>query len=381
MPSSGRGICFSSRMISTSWTQSDVGSRDTHDGSRSDLAFRPRPALWDEIASDSGNCLGRNCPSYNDCFYYKARRRAQHAQILVVNHALFFSDLALRQAGVSIIPDYDAVIFDEAHTLEAVASDHLGLRLTNGQLDYNLRRLFNDRTNKGLLVDGVSARAQQQVNACRDEVDRFFGDVDDWINAQAAVVQRSGRRRHGSSRTDSALPWSTWPAGSSSGPNGLGSDVQRQDFVAAAERLVGLADLLDRWLGQTLPESVYWVDRAYRPSGHAPVLRWPPRRWTWARCSSKQLFQAVPSVIMTSATLSTGTSNFDYFQRRLGVPRAQTLKVGSPVRLRASGDADSGDRSARSGPRAGGLRTDVGGDDRALRVANRGPSVCPVHQL
>ena len=72
-------------------------SRKTHDGSLSDLTFRPRGAVWDEVASDSGNCLGRNCPTHAECFYYRARRRAQHAQILVVNHALFFSDLALRQ--------------------------------------------------------------------------------------------------------------------------------------------------------------------------------------------------------------------------------------------------------------------------------------------
>ncbi len=102
----------------------------TRDGSRSDLTFRPMPSVWDEVASDSGNCLGRKCPRNRDCFYVQARRRTEHAQILVVNHALFFSDLALRQAGASILPDYQAVIFDEAHTIEAVAADHLGLQIS-----------------------------------------------------------------------------------------------------------------------------------------------------------------------------------------------------------------------------------------------------------
>ncbi len=94
--------------------------------------------VWDEVESDSGNCLGRKCPTYKDCFYYQARRRVQHAQLLVVNHALFFSDLALRRERASILPDYDAVIFDEAHTLEAVASDHLGASVSSGQVDYLL---------------------------------------------------------------------------------------------------------------------------------------------------------------------------------------------------------------------------------------------------
>ena len=77
---------------------------------------------------------------YGKCFYYKARRRMQNAQILVVNHALFFTDLALRRQNVSILPKYDVVIFDEAHTLEAVAGDHLGLSITNGQIEYTLRQ-------------------------------------------------------------------------------------------------------------------------------------------------------------------------------------------------------------------------------------------------
>ena len=113
-------------------------SKQTGDGSLSDLEFRPLPTVWDELASDHGNCMGRNCPTYKDCFYYRARRRAQNAQVLVVNHALFFSDLALRREGASILPNYDIVIFDEAHTLEAVAGDHLGLGVGAGSIDYLL---------------------------------------------------------------------------------------------------------------------------------------------------------------------------------------------------------------------------------------------------
>ncbi|MEM6655444.1 MAG: helicase, partial [Planctomycetota bacterium] len=79
---------------------------ETHDGSLADLDPRPMPTVWDEAASDSGNCLGRRCPTHSKCFYYAARRRMQHAQVLVVNHALLFSDIALRRHGVSLLPDY-----------------------------------------------------------------------------------------------------------------------------------------------------------------------------------------------------------------------------------------------------------------------------------
>ncbi len=127
-------------------------SKTTGDGSLADLTFRPLTSVWDEAASDHSNCMGRGCPTYKDCFYYRARRRAENADVLVVNHALFFSDLALRRQGVSILPDYDIVVLDEAHTVEGVASDHLGLSVTSSQIEFQLSRLFNVRTNRGLLV-------------------------------------------------------------------------------------------------------------------------------------------------------------------------------------------------------------------------------------
>src|SRR6516225_8317915 len=98
-------------------TQIGRWSRQTTDGSRSDLSFAPAPAVWDLVESDSGNCLGRKCSDYDRCFYYKARRAMYGAQLLVVNHALFFSDLALRRTGAGLLPEYRVVIFDEAHTL------------------------------------------------------------------------------------------------------------------------------------------------------------------------------------------------------------------------------------------------------------------------
>lgn len=111
-------------------------SKTTKDGSRSDLDFRPLPSVWEEVQSEHGNCLGKHCDFYNDCFYFQARRRVWNADILVVNHALFFSDLALRRDGAAILPEYDIAILDEAHTIEGVAGDHLGISASSGQVEY-----------------------------------------------------------------------------------------------------------------------------------------------------------------------------------------------------------------------------------------------------
>jgi len=165
-------------------------SGETTDGSLSDLDFRPMGGVWGEVASDSSNCLGRRCSHHQDCFYFRARRRAANAQILVVNHALFFSDLALREEGVQILPDYDAVVFDECHTLESVASEHLGISLTTSQIDFVLRKLYNPRTEKGLLLTLDLKSMAQHAYHCMILLDDLVHDLDQWWTDQGGTQGR-----------------------------------------------------------------------------------------------------------------------------------------------------------------------------------------------
>jgi len=90
----------------------------TTDGSLADLPQAPQPGVWDRVCAEHGNCLGKKCNFYDQCFWQAAKRRMQTGDLLVVNHALFFSDLALRISGVNYLPKYDLVILDEAHTVE-----------------------------------------------------------------------------------------------------------------------------------------------------------------------------------------------------------------------------------------------------------------------
>ncbi len=156
----------------------------TSDGSLSSLGFRPNGSVWDEVASDSGNCMGRKCNHHESCFYYAARRRVQNAQILVVNHALFFSDLALKAQGGGILPKYDSVIFDECHTIEAVAGDHLGLQISNSQIDYTLRKLYNPRNEKGILAVLGLKQLSRDTYACMEALDDLTADLMGWLANQ-----------------------------------------------------------------------------------------------------------------------------------------------------------------------------------------------------
>ncbi len=305
-------------------------ARDTGDGSLADLPFRPIPGVWDEVASDSGNCMGRNCPHNKDCFYFKARRRMLNAQILIVNHALLCSDLNLRRQGVSILPEYNVLIVDEAHNLEAVAGDHLGIGVTSGQVDYVLNRLYNDRTNKGLLVGKSTAEAQRLVADCRDRASEFFESVDAWLHNHAGSngrVRAPGVVANPLSEGLSNLARSVRKVA-----DGIKEPDQRQDFVAAGERLNGLAQLVEDWRLQRMPEAVYWIERSFyrrrlrvklaaAPIDVGPVLR-------------EALFDEVPTVVLTSATLATGTGSFDFFKSRIGLTKAETLCLGSPFDYR-----------------------------------------------
>ena len=158
---------------------------ETGDGSLADLSFRPLTEVWEEVQSEHGNCLGKRCSTYNDCLYYRARRRVWNADILVVNHAMFFSDLALRREGASVLPDYDVAIFDEAHTVEEVAGAHLGISITNAQLVYNYNKLYNDRTQKGILLHHQLKEAQQLVLRLRYVTHDFFDSLAECLQTLA----------------------------------------------------------------------------------------------------------------------------------------------------------------------------------------------------
>jgi ATP-dependent DNA helicase DinG len=315
-------------------------SRVTRDGSKSDLRFQPQPAVWELVESDSGNCLGRACPDYNNCFYFKARKQMFGAQVLVVNHALFFSDLALRREGASLLPDYKVVIFDEAHTLEDVAADHLGVQVSRGAVEYLLNRLHNPRSRRGLLLFFPSDDALEQVEVVRGASETFFNSVLHW----AASQPRKDSRGQGRPAADSVRVQQPEVVadGLSEELVKLGScldavaepldDEQQIELISVADRARGLAQAVRAWLGQELEGQVYWIEtNSARPDrvelASAPIEVGPALQ--------KQLYDRVPTVILTSATLSIGgSSGFAHFQHRLGLEECGTLQLGSPFDYR-----------------------------------------------
>ena len=115
------------------------------DGTLQEIKDQPDSEVWSAVCAEHGNCTGKRCPFYDDCYYIQARKEINDAQILIVNHALFFSEMALRTEGATMLPKYETVIFDEAHQMEGTASSHLGLRCSLTQIEYWLRRLCSEK--------------------------------------------------------------------------------------------------------------------------------------------------------------------------------------------------------------------------------------------
>ena len=302
-------------------------SRRTSDGSRSDLDFRVLPSVWEAVQSEDGNCLGRECPSHQDCFFYKARRRMRTANLLVVNHALFVTDLALRGQGFGLLPDYHVAILDEAHTLEAVAGEHLGLQLSSLGVDYTLARLYNERSRKGLLAIYKLEEAMQQARRTRMAAEEFFERVAAWYGRQPEGF--NGRIRQPTGWSESLCEELRRLAGAiDQGARKIEKPEDRVELTAAEGRCRSLADQLASWMRQSAEDCVYWIElentsrRRVRLAA-APLDVGPSLR--------NLLFTEVPTCVLTSATLCVGSPpRFDFLQARIGLSAAETLALGSP---------------------------------------------------
>ncbi len=298
----------------------------TQDGSLSDLPEPPPIEIWEKVRSEHGNCLGRRCPTYLPCFYQRARRRAEQAQLLVVNHALLIADLLLRRDGASVLPDHDLLVIDEAHTLEAVASDQLGTRVSNSQVQYLLAALFNERSGKGLLASLGGESQREAVIAAQSACSDFFRDLSEW--------QRRNGRQNGRLIRANPVPNPLTPALLDAAAKleelkrSLPREEDQVELGASINRAVELAHATQQLLSHSFEEHVYWIEQEGGPSRKVSLCTAP---LDVGQALRTLMFDRVPSVVLTSATLAAGgDAQFDYFLSRLGNVPARTLRLGSP---------------------------------------------------
>src|SRR5262245_61023495 len=179
-------------------------SKTTTDGSLSDFEIEPDPKVWAQVCSERGLCSPKICGHQSEfskqnqiCFFQRARNRILSSDVLVLNHTLFFTLLGSLEEEVEggILFRNDFVIFDEAHQMEGVASRHIGLSLSSGQLRYALQRLWNPRTEKGLLATMHQGASVKVVAELLRESEDFVGGVE----AACELTQQQSKRSFGGS--------------------------------------------------------------------------------------------------------------------------------------------------------------------------------------
>jgi len=301
----------------------------TEDGSLSDIPFTPGAKVWDRVRSEHGNCRGRKCPHFKDCFYFKARRRLETADIIVANHALLFSDLVLKEVGASILPEYKFVIIDEAQNIEHVAEEHLGIDITNHRVRFLLDGLYNPRTHKGLLAYTGAQRAIDLVRQSYSQARKFFDAVRNWYEQN---LEQTNGRTHRNFVDDTLTGYLNLLRKELSKLSKQTEETNEKfELNRCLDRCEALIEDINNFLAHKLPEYVYWIEHQGAASRtlrlkSAPINVGPDVK--------KLLFDKYDSVIMTSATLSTDTgedkSGFDFFASRIGLENFEALKLGSP---------------------------------------------------
>ena len=296
------------------------------EGIRQEMSPPPSAVVWDQVNADSSLCSNKRCHP-DHCCYRRARARVEGANLVIVNHSLLFSLLGAgfgpedNEGGV-LFPD-DFIIFDEAHEMPDVASDHLGLSISSWALETFLRRLYNPRRGKGLLKMTGRLSDFEAVENAIQAVEDFF---------QFVHVESLGQKDRSRLVEKGRLPMEVFP------PLSLvlrklvelgetcEDETTKLEIKDQVKRMQGYLNALSEVFDLKNPDSVYWIERTGKKN-QIIHLRSAPLKV--AEILQEELFSRESSIIMTSATL-TRKGKADSFKREVGVQGAEERVVQSP---------------------------------------------------
>ena len=307
----------------------------TRTGDFSEMKRQVSPQLKSQICGEWGNCPGPKCDFYKSCHVQRAKRMVMNAEIIIANHAKFFSALALdeekaRQNGPlhddeKALPDYCAVILDEGHTVEDAASNHLGYTTDTLSIKAILNKLYNSDKDTGAFAGANHSLEQQMIREAKARVEAFFNSLDEWLslpgnNEMPLCYTTPNHIPHWLEGTFNELL---------SNLNRLKEQEQdegrKAEINSAFEMLTEANATMANFFAMSLPDHVYWFDRINQRSGDISLNIVP------VDVSNVLQFYLYnkPPVIITSATLAVN-GDISYFQRRIGFTNSTPLILDSP---------------------------------------------------
>ncbi|MGB8266040.1 MAG: ATP-dependent DNA helicase [Candidatus Velthaea sp.] len=302
----------------------------TETGDRAELDFTPSAPDWEALDADADDCVGEFCARFAECHFFKRRDAARFADIVVVNHALFFLDLVV---GGSLLPAYDYVILDEAHQCERYATSALTATLGVGSVNRMMRRLH-----RTYLIPGTfDAELDEAMRRLQSTLARVPGERYP-VAANEALPDVLIGVREAFYRLENYVH-ANWQGALRSRPEGDAEIERRRDLaLRAIAAHIATVDRIEHALHQTLSgsvpadelEAVAWVERS-EGDGRYQINAAPFEVASFLRGT---LFGRTQSVVLTSATIADGSS-FGFFRETLGIEQAQELIAPSPFDYRS----------------------------------------------
>ena len=341
-------------------------SNETNDGSLSDFEIMPDPKVWDLVCSERGLCSSKLCGHNSDlskmgqtCFYQRARSRILAADLLVLNHSLFFSLLGEDQRddenNEGVLFNNDFVILDEAHNVGHVASKHIGMSVSSGQVRFNLQRLWNPKTGKGLLGLLRSGKATRLVEDAEDAMEQFFDELevacDELNESQCSAKFNNGKRaiwkelrvRSAGLIDDSlTLPLQRVREVLLQVREEVDDSDTVQELAEFNRRIGELREAVLMFLSHASGDHVYWVEKSGKSNTILSLNAAPIDVAVHLR---RRLFQCSSPIILTSATLALSDLHssklgsmpqnkldnpLEYFAGQIGAEAVRAVQVGSP---------------------------------------------------
>ncbi len=299
----------------------------TTDGTLSDLDFVPSGRIWSQVCSESHACTPKRCGFSGTCFYQEVRKRIAEADVLVVNHTLFFtllnSQADFSESGDGFLFANDFLIFDEAHCLEQVAAKQLGLSLSQVGMKFDLHRLYNPKNRKGLFQLTGDSQGRRLTMKLLDDIEEFFGDVQE--RCEWGEWGREFRIRDPEFVEDTLGAGLIEVGRRAKAVADLADDTTRNELSELARRLSDCRAGLATFLDQSDEGSVYWVEKNDRDSislNAAPV--------DVSELLKPVFFERDRPCVFTSATLGIGDRDLNYFRNRVGATEVESMQIGSP---------------------------------------------------
>ncbi len=324
----------------------------TESGLYSDLEFEPIAATWNKVCREGDLCLGKKCLYRKDCFYNKAKLIQDKADILVINHHLFFANLI---SGGNVLPNFEAVVFDEAHTLENVATEYLGIEISNFKIDYFLDSIYNPKSGQGFLKvirkisEEKADNIKESIYKLRTTSDLFFSELISKFGEESKV-QRIRTRGFISNYLKEPMKELILLLGKAlDDAKELEDKIEIKSFILQAQAInSGLSAIISQYPGEhrSLDDNVYPIEDIDSEPNEPESADWVwwieilarVRRPKYSLYGApidisdafkQMILDTIKPIIFTSATLSTN-GNFDFIKQSLGIENAEELILTSP---------------------------------------------------